>query len=47
MAAGFTEPDLFDLKRVGTAYRNDAMTPEIFAKAAELTDKLESVSIRV
>ena len=45
MAAGFTEPDLFDLRRVGNAYRTGTMTPEIFAKAAELTDKLESVNV--
>ena len=45
MAAGFTEPDLFDLKRVGNAYRTTNLTPEIFVKAAKLTAKLESLQV--
>ena len=47
MAAGFTEPELFELRRVGNAYRTDTLNPEIFAKAAELIDKLERVTVRL
>ena len=43
MAAGFTEPDLFDLKRVGNAYRTGNLTPDLIAKMLELTAKLETV----
>ena len=47
MEAGFTEPDLFNLRRVGNAYRTASLTPELMAKAKELFAKLESVNVHV
>ena len=44
MAAGFTEPDLFELRRVGNAYRTGNLTPEIFAQAQALFAKMEGVA---
>lgn len=43
MQAGFTEPDLFTLRRVGAAYRTNTLTPEIMAKANALFAKLETL----
>ena len=47
MQAGFTEPELFDLKRVGNAYRTGNLNLEILSKANELFSKLESVNVQV
>ena len=47
MATGFTEPDLFELRRVGNVYRNDALTPEIMATVLNICNKLESVTLRL
>ena len=45
MAAGFTEPELFDLRRVGNAYRAGNLTPEVFAKSVDLFAKLETLRV--
>ena len=46
MAAGFTEPNLFELRQVAHAYRTDTLTPEIMSRANALFARLESVSVR-
>ena len=43
MQAGFTVAELFDLRRVGNAYRTTALTPELMAKATALMAKLETL----
>ena len=45
MAAGFSESDLFEFRRVGHAYRTDALTPTVLAKAATLFAKLEMLHV--
>ena len=44
-AGGFTDPDLFALRRVARAYRANTLTPDLFATFQTLQIKLEATGL--
>ena len=47
MAAGITEPDLFEWGRGGNVYRYDALTPEIVTTVLTVSSLLKGGSVRL
>ena len=43
--AGFTDPDLFALRKIAHAYRSGTLTPELMALSTLLIGKMEGLRV--